>query len=242
MDFVYTFKEDHENDSEELRYSLRSLANIPHGRVFIVGEKPQWAQNVIHIPVAQDKSKNENVGLNIRTAVTSQAISDDFVLMNDDFFFMKPFDSLPVWHFGDMKHVIEHYERRYQEETAYISNMRHSYSLLQKLGIQQPISYELHAPMIINKHKAREMLDQFQNRRMYQFRSLYGNLYAVGGEETADFKVFLDPVHNSPAYNLQPISYLEQQAFLSATGGSFKRGDVGKFIRHTFSEKCTYER
>ena len=37
--------------NNELRYSLRSLSKISGiGDVFIVGEKPDWVRNVIHIP------------------------------------------------------------------------------------------------------------------------------------------------------------------------------------------------
>ena len=60
MDIVYLIKVDPENDSEELRYSLRSLKNIPHQKVILVGEKPEWVTNVEFIPVAQTKTKHQS--------------------------------------------------------------------------------------------------------------------------------------------------------------------------------------
>ena len=83
MDVVYIFKEDAENNSEDLRYSLRSLRNLPHNKVFIAGDKPAWATNIRHIPVAQTKTKGENWSMNLSATVKSLEVSDNFLMMND---------------------------------------------------------------------------------------------------------------------------------------------------------------
>ncbi|MFF3129757.1 hypothetical protein ACFVRD_48125 [Streptomyces sp. NPDC057908] len=42
------------NQNEQLRYSLRTLANLPHRRVWIAGYCPTWVgPDVGRIPVAQ---------------------------------------------------------------------------------------------------------------------------------------------------------------------------------------------
>lgn len=241
MDVVYMLKVDLENDTEELRYSLRSLQHIPHGRVFIVGEKPEWVTNITHIPVAQNLTKVENVQKNMRVAAESPEISEDFILMNDDFFFMKKLDALPAMNFGRMADVIDMYGRRYPDGSDYISNMKELYVLLREMGYADPISYELHTPMIFNKQKLLRMIMDTQGR-FYQARSYYGNLYGDdSGKTVADVKVFLDPVQNDPAYNNDPRGYLDSQTLLSATGGAFKKGFVGQYIRSALAEKSTYE-
>ena len=40
FDVVYCVKDD--PDNEELRYSLRSLKNLPHQKVWIYGGGPKW--------------------------------------------------------------------------------------------------------------------------------------------------------------------------------------------------------
>ena len=50
------------NDNAELRFSLRSLKNIEHGNVYIVGYKPLWVKNVIHLPY-NDIPARDNKGI-----------------------------------------------------------------------------------------------------------------------------------------------------------------------------------
>ena len=49
---------------EELRHSLRSLCNFENlGNVFIVGQKPDWIQEVIHIPALDSYKRNKDANL-----------------------------------------------------------------------------------------------------------------------------------------------------------------------------------
>ena len=240
MDIVYLVKNNSDNDSQELRYSLRSLKNIPHRKVYIVGEKPEWVRNVEFIPILQDKSKMDNVMTSMTAAVNHEAVSEDFILMNDDFFFMKRIEALPALNFGLIEEVIARYEYRYPEGSRYISSMKRAHQLLVERGIAHPLSYELHVPMMFNKHKAMTMLRDEQ--WPYHIRSYYGNIYATNGQSVDDVKVFLEQRHNASLYQQDPEKYLDEQLFLSATGGSFGRGLVGDFIRSRFSETSMYER
>ncbi len=240
-DIVYLFKESHENDSEELRYSLRSLQNLPHGNVFIVGEKPAWVTNVRHITVAQSKTKSQNVGMNLSAAVQSPDISDDFVLMNDDFFIMKKIETIPNLNFGDMKSLIQKFNKRYPQGSEYITRMTKLYHVLREQGYDNPISYELHVPTIINKRRVLDMYNALAGRPIYQFRTYYGNYFDIGGESIHDAKVYKDQTHSQPDYSDDPTAYLERQTFLSTTGGSFRNGIPGAFIRGKFPQKSQYE-
>jgi len=240
MDIVYLVKHDPENNSEELRYSLRSLKNIPHDKVVIIGEKPDWVTNITFIPVPQTDTKKANVAKNLRTAVDSELVSDNFLLMNDDFFFMKPLSEMPNINFGLMQDVINQYNLRYPEGSDYITSMIDLHKALIEAGYENPISYELHTPMHINKHIARSLFTEV-TKPLYQFRTYYGNYAKLGGETVSDVKIFMESGHNSNAYNTDPIAYLEDQILLSVTGGSFKRGIPGKFVKSKFLEPSIYE-
>ena len=240
MDVVYLFKESVMNDSAELRHSLRSLQNFEHGNVYIIGEKPDWATNVVHIPVLQNGTKNANVAKNIQTASETEAISEDFVMMNDDFFIMKPIGKVPTLHWGSLKDVIERFAKRYDQESDYMRAMKRTLVLLVSLGFPAPVSYELHVPMVFNKTQIRLRYQQFKGP-VHQFRTFYGNYFNVGGTQTEDVKVFVDPKHNDLAYNQDPEAYLNSKLFLSATGGAFEREMVGRFVREKFAKKSVYE-
>lgn len=240
MDIVYLVKNNPENNSEELRYSLRSLKNIPHNKVIIAGEKPDWATNVTYLPVPQTGTKGENVSANFAAAIASELVSDDFLLMNDDFFIMKKIPEMPNINFGRMVDVITKYDQRYPEGTEYIQKMKSLHVKLVSLGFEDPICYELHTPMIFNKQRVKRFFNEVEEP-LYQLRSFYGNFFQIGGEAVPDVKVFLKPQHNNPEYNQNPEKYLEEQVFLSVTGGSFKRGLPGDFVRSKFTEKSEYE-
>ena len=95
--------------------------------------------------------------------------------------------------------------------------------------------------MVFNRQKVNQLFEEHSKDFPFQFRSFYGNYFSVGGSPVPDVKVFLEPQHNAPAYNENALAYLENQSFLSATGGSFKRGLPGEFIRQKFTEKSDYE-
>lgn len=62
-DIVYFVKESDEN--EELRYSLRSLKNFPHKRVWFYGGCPKGLKPDVHVYVEQnEQNKWQNVNKN----------------------------------------------------------------------------------------------------------------------------------------------------------------------------------
>ena len=239
MDIVYVVKNSLSNDSEELRYSLRSLRNVPHKHVYVVGEKPDWVSDVEFIQVPQDGPKIDNVMNSILTAASLDGVSEDFILMNDDFFFMKKIHKVPSMNFGQLSEVIAEYMRRYPEGSRYIDSMRQAQRLLLERGIKNPISYELHTPMVLNKRKIVDMLRREQ--WPFHLRTYYGNIYETGGARSDDVKIFVDQRHNPESYCQDPEGYLGEQLFLSATGSSFKHELVGDFVRLQFPEPSVHE-
>src|SRR5690606_40329879 len=94
MDVVYLVRPGNRN--EELRWSLRTLVNLPHDRVWIVGHLPNWIDRhkVQYLRTEQYELKHTNTLNNLATACDHSDISDRFVLMNDDFFVLQPVDQL----------------------------------------------------------------------------------------------------------------------------------------------------
>lgn len=236
LDVVYTLKE--EDDNEELRYSLRSLAaNMPHNNVFFAGYMPTWVRNVYHIPVEQDKgSKYLNSRANIMAACHSPEVTNDFILMNDDFFILQPTDYLE-WHFRDtLDKVIQTFALH--GNGPYLRGMKRTKQILEDLGqaVHGPIkSYELHIPMVFNKRK-RILTVELQelvnpNQDLFHSNTIYGNFWSMGGRRMKDVKIYDEK--SLPPQNAQ---------FLSTDDMSFKRGKVGEFVREKFPLRCIYER
>lgn len=233
-DVVYPLKR--KSQYEELRYSLRSLKNVPHGRVFIAGhELPKWAKHVIHIPVTRIKGENGfmNAERNWIAACSHPKLSDDFIAMNDDFFIMKPMDRINAYHDGDLKTYIN-YRVHLGINENYEVAMRSALKFLQEMGIEKPVGYTLHVPMMMNKYKRINLHHMFRyeilRNSIVLMRTLYGNLYSAGGEEMIDVKM-ID--------GREWEKY--EDPFLSTNDPSFKYEKIGELIRSKFPEKSPYE-
>lgn len=194
MDILYTIANKY--DGEELKYSLRSLVNIPHDRVFVVGYLPRWLKNVIHIPTEQTGTKWENVPRNLRVACNDDRLSANFILMNDDFFILEPIKRPTKelnLNLGTFQDVLTRLNKIHDTPTNYMRGMAETSELIKAQGVSEPLSYEMHTPFIYNKKKLLKVLDLPGADKIscLQHRSLYGNLYLKGGEKQKDVKVFM---------------------------------------------------
>ena len=233
MDIVYLVKNCPTN--EELTYSLRSLVNIPHDRVFIVGGCPSNLNktSLIHIQTLQTNNKYNNTTNSLFEVCKDNRLSEDFILMNDDFFILKPIKQpkaeLNLCR-GTIKDVYEKMKARYQEEGPYLTTMRQSDIYLRDIGVKTPLSYELHIPMVLNKNKFLELfsLPYISNAVLAHKRSIYGNLYLSGSEQTEDVKVYRDF-----------FIPLGSNKFLSTEDNSWPR--VKGYLNQLFPQKSIYE-
>lgn len=223
----------------ELRYSLRSLANVPHNKVWIVGQKPDWVINVGYIPTEQKQDKYQNAYRNTMAATLSVDIADDFLLFNDDMFAMQPMASVPPKHRGPVREVVADYKQR-SRLGGYLSGMESTAALLASIGFSDPLSYELHIPMPVNKHRLRETLITYQfliggTRRsaMLHKRTWYGNMQRIGGEYHEDVKVF---------HPRQTPDQWLHSAWLSTGDNSWCKHEVGVHIRTVFNKPSPYEK
>lgn len=233
MDIVYLLKESYEND--ELTYSLRSLKNLPHDKVFFVGGMPHNInpEKVFHIPVQQDENKYKNTANSLLTACMCSKVSDDFILMNDDFFIMSPVRDVKKelnLHRGLLDDMIIFYSTSFPFKDEYLSGLRQTRELLRRVHIHGPLNYELHTPMVINKVGMIEIfkLAGLNSVEYPLFRSLYGNLRLKDSQYTNDVK--MDALH---------LDLPENPTFLSTSDNYFKTIKV--FMNAIFPDKSEYE-
>jgi len=192
MDIVYSLATNY--DGEELKYSLRSLVNVPHENVYFVGGFPIWAKNVVHIPTTQTGTKWQNVPRNLITVCKDPRISEDFIYFNDDFFVLEkvknPAKELNLYN-STVQSVLDKLSKRHSFPTNYMRGMAQTQELLKELGKDEPLSYELHVPCVFNKDNFLKMFDieGVSNIDVLHYRSLYGNLYLTGGKDMRDVKV-----------------------------------------------------
>ncbi|TDC23426.1 hypothetical protein E1265_12855 [Streptomyces sp. 8K308] len=215
----------------QLRYALRRwAAHLPHRHVWLVGYRPPWAADVRHIPTRQTGTKYANTTLAVRAAIEHTEVSDPFLLTNDDFFVMKRLvDGVPVLHRGPVRDVERYYASR--GSGKYLRGLRETRDLLVSLGHADPLSYELHVPLLVDKAGMLNTLDLGRHLDVLHKRTAYGVLSRIGGARIEDVKV----LHRRPVF---PVD----SPFLSTMPDSFTNGAVGLHIRRTFPRACRYER
>lgn len=210
VDYVYICRD---GENEELRYSLRSVvANMPPGNIWVVGGKPKWYQGN-HIPVKQNMPKSRNAVSNLKAIANSKEISNNFVLMNDDFFVVKPVKTINYYHGGLLKEKVELYQDL-QPTSSYTRSLEETHRRLLKLGVQDPLDYELHVPMPMSKANLKIVL-----RSTALWRSTYGNLFHVLGKKITDVKVYASSPLLFKSYD---YSNLESE-YLSSDDESFDK-------------------
>lgn len=176
LDILYILGRGSKHDNMELRLSLRCLEKNCHGmgRVFIVGNKPDWVQNVVHIPAEDTWTAENNAFQKILKACRSD-ISDTFLLMNDDFFMLKEFDiDYPQYVRGELKIT--------DKDDPYSLSVNKTVEFLNDFGIEMPANFEVHCPILFNKHKfllLENIAERFKKEQTGLLcRSLYWNIFS----------------------------------------------------------------
>lgn len=219
-----------DGENEELRYSLRSLQeNAPEGNVWLIGGKPWWYVGN-HLYVPQKLSKYANARMSLKALCSDDRIDNNIVLMNDDFFFVKPVDVIEDYHGGLLSDKIDRYETMYPSG-SYTRMLDITMRNLNSRGINVPLDYELHIPMNMTRDKLSETI---KDKRSL-WRSTYGNMYSVGGKQISDVKVYND------TRRIDPYDWKSSDLpYLSTIDSSFD-GEIAEMLKEMFPNPSKYE-
>lgn len=209
-------------DNEELRYSLRSLQNLPNVRnVWIYGGKPDFLVDKYHKKsIEQTGSKWENSGKIFWEIINDEDVSEDFYLMMDDVFIMQPIQEFVNYSRTSMAT---------QRHSTYYDAKRNAMDWL-KNHHKPTRDFDSHRPFLYNRQKVKELFPLYPYQT--NFRSVYGNWYNVPTETHRDCKVFSVGRYSSPS----------DDYCLSTTDRSFRKGQIGQMIRACFPTPSIYEK
>lgn len=230
MNFIYICRG---GENNELRYSIRSVVNsFPDSDIWVVGGIPTWYKGN-DISIEQNAGKWKNAVANLNAIVESEKTPEDFILMNDDFFILDKINTIPYYHEGPLSIKLERY-KKLNMDPNYIGKLGSTYGKLERLGFKEPLSYETHTPMPMIKSK---LADIMQYCPPNFWRSLYGNMYKVGGEEIKDVKVYYRERFNdiSNDYKNSKIPFLstDDESFLTIEKD---------LLKNKFKNKTKYEK
>ena len=225
-DIIYILQD--ELTTEELRYSLRSVEeNMPHRYVWFIGGQPKGLKPDRAIRHQQTgANKWEKIKSSMLEACKADELTDDFYLFNDDFFVMQRIKGAFV-NFADR--TLTDRIKEFEQENAWLNHYARSLvktrEELKCLGCSE-INFDVHMPMMFNKHNVAETLKKCSSPQM---RSIYGNINKLPYKEHRDVKV----------YSLDTVPVLPD--FLSTNDNTFTNGKVGQYIRATFTRPSRFE-
>lgn len=210
LDIVYPCRPGDRN--EELRYSLRCLEqHFPqHGTIWIVGHKPTWLTGVEFIPGNTGPTSQANVYRNIQAACEHPDLPDEFLIFNDDFLATAPITNIDVHYRGLLRDHLALPRVRRNPDNWWAQSLRTTLICLQANGIEDPLSYELHVPLPVNKHAMAETLARFAAvtpKNPPQWRSLYGNMNRIGGTQAKDCKAYKPGTIHTPWHSTDDASW-----------------------------------
>lgn len=207
------------------------VKNTENPIIWVVGGKPSWYTGN-YIKSDQSGDKYKNVIGSLKAIVNHQDIPDDFILMNDDFYIIKPIDKIQTYHGGKFENKVELFSKN-AKSSYYTSILKNTMRELKNAGIHQPLDYAIHVPIELNKDKLFTVI-----RSRVSIRTMYGNLFSIGGTEVDDVKfhrVATRKWANNP--DLDTIDF----EYLSTSDDSFL--EVYEYIlKDMFSDPSPYEK
>lgn len=246
-DLVYILKESDSNP--DLKYSLRSIDKFCTFRnIWLVGYKPNWVQNVNFLKTEQTGTKWQNAMINMLAACNCEDISENFVLMNDDFFALS---AIRNWKkalnvsLGTLeKQVIIYASRKNKSKWQY--GFEYAVDLLNKCNCKRHINYETHLPIIFNRHKFIEMCEIpeiqafMRTNKVMHRRSIYKNLYPdidlPEPTKIRDVKISIGRDLNDSWLHCDWLS-----VFDGVTDNIRRYPKINKFLSSLYKDKCKYE-
>lgn len=230
-DFVYILKDTEEN--EELKYSIRSVEkNAKHliNRIVFVGGNPKGFKNIYHIDGYQNfNNKHKNAIMSIYAACKNPYITDEFILMNDDFYIQHPISDIGITYGGTMlDRITELPDGAYKLEMLKARDFI-KYAMLD----QEPMNYAVHHPIKIVKNCAETCIRTIEPA--HNFRNLYGNLYRL--MESNSTKPY--QLKDNKLRQQDNGKFDKQAPFLSSDDDTFD--ELKAYLKEIFSEKSQYE-
>lgn len=242
VDVVYILGTGSKWQNNEIRYSLRSIEKylLNYGNVFIVGEKPDFVQNVIHIPIADGvEDAASNIMAKIVYACASPLISKHFLCMQDDIFLLNYFvaDKFPYYKDGSLYDLL----LSTPIDNWYRKNILSTRDCLQNKS-KKSDHFDTHVPIIYDKPSFVTVMSQYDwNAASYLIKSLYCNTLRIEGEQLADSKI-------RQRIGLDPAREFVKDKTIFSIGDEclrntkFAKSAIPKLLQELYPNKSKYEK
>lgn len=232
-DIVYLLRPDVEGHDRELRYSLRSLSNLPHGTVWMFGGKPKWVKNVEHIPFKTTGDKWTDIAEKFKAFPTLDQMPNELLHFDDDMYIMKPMDSVPFYATGTMDFVYS--LAAYQPRNTYFPYVKRTIRFLKERGFDTPYMASIHTPLAFERDAM--PVHEDDGNGPYDWRSIYYNYALRNGKKLVMMMGDAKAKTEQDLFNIM----MRGQGFLSSQEETFSLIKMDNLLSRTFPKPCEYE-
>lgn len=180
---VYSYKK---TWTRELELSIESLRNIKewNGQVFIIGDKPDLKGDFLYYPIKYTWGKEQRSKSNdeICAYLTAADFLDEFIIMADDIFVLKPW-SLEYQNRGTLE---EHSKSRIRGD-VYGKTIKATKEFLEENNMTI-LSYDLHIPFLVNAEQLKDTAEIIRINQPMLIRSILGNWFEIPSKKSTDPK------------------------------------------------------
>ena len=237
-DIVYFIGANQPEGEFEFKYSLRSLRNLPHRKVWIMTppSPPQWLQNVEWISWPQQFEKQLDISEKYKALTrVEEDMTDEVIVMDDDFYITEPILDVPLMYNTSLEAMTSIQANDYLTN-AHGFALHNSLRLLREHEIGWPIGASLHVPFPITRSQLPVHLED--GHGPYEWKSIWLNWAMTKLKKEAtlingDAKVMTAPellrVLNSGL------------GYLSSYESDIEKTAIVPYLEAEFPEKSEYE-
>lgn len=238
-DLVYPYRST--GDDEALRYSLRSVAANARGlfgRVWIVGDLPEWATDVGHIVTTPGASRQEDIRAKWTAAAGHPDVAATFLLMNDDFWLVRKVRRFEAFHMGPLDRYLAHLDRSGDAFRAWRRVVETTAEWMAEQGYPDTMVRQGHRPAMFDKARLADALAAYPAGRPLDVLGLY-DMCGAGGVGTRAGNAKINTTEHFHAKTAPAV--LDVQPWLSANDAAFSDGLIGGYVRALFPDPSPFE-
>lgn len=224
------------SEYDELRYVIRSIEqNLKFDYdITIIGDLPEWATNIKHIPYNDtDYKRYENLFNKLEIAMN---MYDKFIWWHDDEFVLKPItlDELKkVYYLQDLNDVGKFGSRWFQQELKRFRDKMNELDL-------PAYNYCTHTPFYFESDKLKEVLDYFgitEKKELTFIENYYFNYFKKHNDAEKIYDVKIGRYDSKP---IEPDEW-ENKIFANFDEDGIESGIFDK-LKSMFNKPSKYEK
>ena len=197
-----------EGSQVPLRYSLRTICkNLDHKKVYVSGYLPDYVQGVTHVP-GEDLTglASVNVQTKLLEGLKAKGVGNDVLMMWDDVYLMQPYTEFRARYRGTLRDRVASLQKRPVDD-QFRRSMDATLRCLEAMGVEEPLDFGAHHPVLFNKRKAIKTVEMSLDRdvpvcvtTLYQYMhgtEVIKGVQAKGNVWTGSIRT---PVYSSSAH------------------------------------------